>query len=424
VLQNRSTPLQAGSQMTCNVLFVHQNFPGQYKLLAREINSHPKFKAVALGQKSPFAQDFGPLHYQAYTSGPDLGADLFPPLTFFSEQVRRGDIVRRHFLDLKQKGFSPDLCFVHPGWGEAVFLRDVFPNAKIVSYLEYYYRSSNSDLDYDPEFQAPAVDFQYVSLRNLPTLQAAAEADVLVSPTHWQAQTFPAPLAKRIHVLHEGIDTSVAAPGPASPLAVPSHGVIEPGQTLITYVSRSLEPYRGFHTFMRALPHLQKLLPHAHVAIVGKEKASYGRNPVRGRTWKQVMLDEVGSQLDWDRVHFLGTLPYSALINLFRLSTVHVYLTYPFVLSWSLLEAMATGCAVVGSATEPVMEVIQDGENGLLTDFFDHRELADKITGLAEDSDLRTRLSANARSTVVGRYDYRSVSWPAYEGLMSAVLTE
>jgi glycosyltransferase involved in cell wall biosynthesis len=408
--------------MTCNVLFAHQNFPGQYKLLARELGSRDGYKAVAIGQKSPFAQDFGPVRYQAYTSGPDTGADLFPPLTFFSEQVRRGDIVRRHLVELKQQGFTPDLCFVHPGWGEALFLRDVFPKAKIISYLEYYYRSRGSDLDYDPEFQAPSVDFQYVSLRNLPTLQAAAEADALIAPTQWQAQTFPAPLSKRIQVLHEGIDTQVAKPGMASPLAVPSSGVIQPGQTLITYVARSMEPYRGFHSFMRALPHLQKHLPHAHVAIVGKEKTSYGRNPAHGRTWKQVMLDEVGSEVDWSRVHFLGTLPYSALINLFRLSTVHVYLTYPFVLSWSLLEAMASGCAVVGSATEPVMEVIQDGETGLLTDFFDSRELAEKIASLAEDSDLRMRLSANARTSVVERYDFQSVSWPAYERLIHDVL--
>lgn len=408
--------------MTCNVLFAHQNFPGQYKLLARELGSREEYKTVAIGQKSPFAHDFGPVQYHAYTSGPDTGADLFPPLIFFSEQARRGDIVRQHLLELKQQGFTPDLCFVHPGWGEALFLRDVFPRTRIVSYLEYYYRSRGSDLDYDPEFQAPSVDFQYVPLRNLPTLQSAAEADALISPTQWQAQTFPTPLSNRIQVVHEGIDTEVARPGAASPLAVPSSGVIQPGQTLITYVARSMEPYRGFHSFMRALPHLQRHLPHAHVAIVGKEKTSYGRNPAQGRTWKQVMLDEVGSQVDWSRVHFLGTLPYPALINLFRLSTVHVYLTYPFVLSWSLLEAMATGCAVVGSATESVMEVIQDGENGILTDFFDHRELADKIAGLAEDSDLRTRLSANARSTVVGRYDFRSVSWPAYERLIADVL--
>ncbi|MBM1171271.1 glycosyltransferase [Microvirga arabica] len=375
-----------------------------------------------MGQKSPFGDDFGPIHYEGYTSGPGQPTDLFPPLSFFSEQVRRGDTVRWRLLDLKQRGFSPDVCFVHPSWGEAMFLRDVFPKAKQVSFLEYYYRSQASDLDFDPEFQTPSLDLQYVSLRNLTVLQASALSDVLVSPTQWQAQTFPAPLGDRIKVIHEGIDTNVAQPAPAQPLSLGSRGVIAPGETLITFVSRSLEPYRGFHTFMRALPALQKLLPHAHIAIVGKDEPSYGRKPGRGQSWRQVMLDEVGPHIDRRRVHFLGTLPYADLINLFRLSTVHVYLTYPFVLSWSLLEAMAAGCAVVGSDTAPVQEVIEDGHNGVLTGFFDHQALAETIASVADDRDLRQRLSVNARQTAVDRYDFHTVSWPAYERLMHEAL--
>ncbi|QRM35587.1 glycosyltransferase [Microvirga sp. VF16] len=407
--------------MTCNILFLHQNFPGQYKLLSRELGSRDGFKAVALGQKSPFGVNFGPVSYEGYQSGPDHSSDLFPPLTFFSEQVRRGDMVRGRLQDLKRRGFTPDVCFAHPGWGEALFVKEVFPETKLISYLEYYYRSQGSDLDFDREFQSPSVDMQYVSLRNLPTLQAAALSDALVSPTRWQAGSFPPPLSERINVIHEGIDTDVAKPGPARPLAV-SRGTIQPGQTLITYSVRSLEPYRGFHSFMRALPHLQALLPEAHVAIVGKEPTSYGRNPSQGRTWKQVMVEEIESQVDWERVHFLGTLPYDGLINLFRLSTVHVYLTYPFILSWSLLDAMASGCAIVGSSTGPVVEVIQDGYNGVLADFFDAQALAERIASVASDRDLRQQLSENARQTVLERYDFKTVCWPAYERLMNEAL--
>lgn len=408
--------------MTLNILFLHQNFPGQYKLLSRELSSRDGIKAVALGQRPPFDQDFGDLDYVGYSSRPDIDDSLFPPLTFFSEQVRRGDVVRWRLHDLKQKGFTPDICFVHPGWGEALFIRDVFPDTKLVSHLEYYYRSEASDLDFDAEFQLPSMDHNYVTLRNLPTLQACAISDVLVSPTRWQADTFPAPLSRRISIVHEGIDTAVATPAPAHPLILPSGAVIKPGQVLITYVARSLEPYRGFHIFMRSLPHILRLLPHAQVAIVGKEKASYGRPPRQGGTWKQAMLDEVGSRLDGERVHFLGTLSYSELVNLFRLSTVHTYLTYPFVLSWSLLDAMACGCSIVGSRTGPVAEVIQDGANGILTDFFDERELAQKIALVAEDPDLRARLSANARKTVLENYDFRTVCLPAYERLMDEAL--
>ena len=206
--------------MTCNILFLHQNFPGQYKLLSRELGSRDGFKAVALGKRSPFGLDFGPVSYEGYQSGPDHSSDLFPPLTFFSEQVRRGDVVRWRLLDLKRRGFTPDVCFAHPGWGEALFVKEVFPETKLISYLEYYYRSQGSDLDFDREFQSPSVDMQYVSLRNLPTLQAAALSDAVVSPTQWQAASFPPPLSERINVIHEGIDTDVAKPGPARPLAV------------------------------------------------------------------------------------------------------------------------------------------------------------------------------------------------------------
>jgi glycosyltransferase involved in cell wall biosynthesis len=408
--------------MTCNVLFLHQNFPGQYKRLAPNIGRQEGYNVVALGQKSPLGSDFGPIEYEAYTAGPDNNADLFPPLTFFSEQVRRGDTVRWRLVDLKQRGFEPDLCFVHPAWGEALFVKDVFPKTKIVSYLEYYYRGQNSDLDFDAEFQAPSVDFHYVSLRNLPMLQAAALSDALVSPTQWQAATYPAPLRDRITILHEGIDTEIACPGPAQPMTLSSGATLAPGQPLITYVARSMEPYRGFHTFMRALPALQALLPDAHVAIVGKTQPSYGRKPKGGGTWRDLMLKEIGPSLDHSRIHFLGTLPYSKLVNLFRLSTVHVYLTYPFVLSWSLLEAMATGCAVVGSATDPVREVIEDGENGILVDFFDAQALAHAISALARDPERRRRFALNARQMVTERYDFKTVTWPAYERLIQETL--
>jgi glycosyltransferase involved in cell wall biosynthesis len=409
--------------MTYNVLFLHQNFPGQYKLLARTLAELGNYKVVALGQKAPFGADFGPIEYEAYTAGPHYDADLFPPLTFFSEQVRRGDIVRWRLVDLKQQGFEPDLCFVHPAWGEALFIKDVFPNTKIVSYLEYYYRGQDSDLDFDAEFQVPSVDFHYVSLRNLPMLQAAALSDRLVSPTRWQADTFPVPLRNRITVLHEGIDTDVARPGQAQPLSLPSGETLAPGQILITFVARSMEPYRGFHSFMRALPTLQALLPDAHFAIVGKEQPSYGRKPKGGGTWQQLLLKEVGPSLDHSRIHFLGTLPYGRLINLFRLSTVHVYLTYPFVLSWSLLDAMATGCTIVGSATDPVREVIRDGENGVLVDFFDVQALAHAVAALAQDPARRQTLALAARQTVVEHYDFKTVTWPAFERLIQETLT-
>jgi glycosyltransferase involved in cell wall biosynthesis len=216
----------------------------------------------------------------------------------------------------------------------------------------------------------------------------------------------------------------VAAPGPARAITTPSGRVIDARRPTVTYVSRSLEPYRGFHTFMRALPQILRQNPTVEVMIVGKDEVSYGRPPGEGGSWREVMLREVGRDLDLSRVHFLGTLPYAELINLFRLSTVHVYLTYPFVLSWSLLEAMASGCAVVGSSTGPVMEVIEDGLNGVLTNFFDERELTAHVSGLLRDPQARQRLAAEARRTVAEKYDFRKVALPAYEQLIDTLIDE
>ncbi|MGO4706847.1 glycosyltransferase [Microvirga sp. 2MCAF38] len=402
---------------------MHQNFPGQYKLLAEELSLRDDFRVVALGQNKPFGFELGRVHYIGYSSQPDLSADLFPPVTFFSEQVRRGDAARWQFKELKKSGFTPDICFVHPGWGEAMFLRDVFPNTKLISYLEYGYRNSGSELEFDGEFRSSPTDLQYVSLRNLPTLQAAALSDALISPTKWQASTFPSALSSQIRIIHEGIDMTIAKPANPIPFRIPSSDtVLSSERPLVTYVARSLEPYRGFHTFMRSVPRILEMLPDAHIAIVGQEPPSYGRSPQQGGTWKQVMLEEVGSKIDFDRVHFLGTLTYPDLLNLFRLSTVHVYLTYPFVLSWSLIDAMACGCAIVASATEPVEEVISDGKNGLLTDFFDHRMLAEKITSIVEDEELRRALSSSARKTAVKRFDFKTVALPAYEKLISELI--
>ena len=408
--------------MAHNILFVHQNFPGQYKLLAETLASNDSFNVVAIGQRQPFAEDLKHLHYIGYTFGPADIPDIFPPLLFFSEQVRRAGIVRSRLMDLRSRGFAPDVCFVHPGWGEALFLRDVFPDTKLVAYLEHYYTARGTDLDFDPEFPGPDTDRDFVSLRNLPILQAAAVADALISPTAWQASRFPEALRQRIDILHEGIDTEAATPGPAAPLRLPDGRRIEPGGILITYVSRSLEPYRGFHTFMRALPSLLERLPDAHVALVGGLQPSYGRAPAGGGTWKEQLLAEVGTRIDHERVHFLGRVPYKDLLNLFRLSTVHVYLTYPFVLSWSLLDAMACGCAIVASDTAPVREVIQEGRNGVLVDFFDTEALTGRIASLAENEIERKGLAAGARATVVESYDFRTAALPRYAALLERLL--
>jgi glycosyltransferase involved in cell wall biosynthesis len=202
------------------------------------------------------------------------------------------------------------------------------------------------------------------------------------------------------------VDAAVARPNPRASFRLPGSGrVLTHRDEVVTYVARNLEPYRGFHTFMRALPQLLRRRPRAQVLIVGGDGVSYGMPPPPRSTFRQMMLQELGSKLDLARVHFLGVLEYADYLKLLQISSAHVYLTYPFVLSWSFLEAMATGCLIIGSATPPVLEVLRDGHNGIAVDFFAHRQLANRIEAALEEPEAMRDLRKAARDTVLAQYD-------------------
>ncbi len=243
-------------------------------------------------------------------------------------------------------------------------------------------------------------------------------ADAGISPTAWQAGTYPQPFRNKISVIHDGIDTGIVVPDSSARMRLNSAGgevSITGNDEVITFVNRNLEPYRGYHIFMRVLPELLRRRPKARVMIVGGSNVSYGAKPPDGKTWKQIFSDEVRGRIsdaDWSRVHFLGNIRYEYFLTLLQLSTVHVYLTYPFVLSWSLLEAMSAGCAIVGSDTAPVREVVQNGETGILVDFFDRSALVEGVCTLLDDPKRREILGKAARAFAIERYDLHTVCLP------------
>ena len=312
----------------------------------------------------------------------------------------------------------------HHGWGESLFLKEVWPKAKMGIYCEFFYHPHGADVNFDPEF--PTLDpgeACRVQLKNLNNLLHFEIADAGISPTHWQASTFPEPFNKQITVIHDGIDTKAIAPNPNVSLTLKmAFGVdlvLTRKDEVITFVNRNLEPYRGYHTFMRALPKLLLSRPHARVLIVGADDVSYGARPDGKKygtsKWKDVFINEVRSHItdqDWERVHFLGHIPYQYFVPLLQLSTVHVYLTYPFVLSWSLLEAMSAGCAIVASDTQPLKEAIVHNETGLLINFFDPQALVESVVKLLDSPSERQRLSENARRFALKNYDLQNVCLP------------
>lgn len=398
------------------ILFIHQSFPGQFKHLAPALAADPGNEVVASTMQKNALTQWQGIRMMAYQASRGTTPNVHPWVSDFEAKVIRGEACFRAALQMREIGFTPDIIIAHSGWGESLFLKDVWPDAKLGIYCEFYYNLKGADVDFDPEFPAkdPA-EVCRLRLKNLDNLLHFKVADAGISPTHWQASTFPEPFRSRITVVHDGIDTEVLVPNPNINLTLNGNIMLSKSDEVITFVNRNLEPYRGYHIFMRALPDLLKRRPYALVLIVGGDDVSYGTQPVGGQKWKNIFASQVRPQIsnaDWARVHFLGNISYQHFIALLQLSTVHVYLTYPFVLSWSLLEAMSVGCAIVASDTQPLREAIRHDESGRLVGFFDVLGLVTEVCALLDDPATRARLGANARAFAVANYDLKTVCLP------------
>lgn len=407
-----------------NILFIHQNFPGQFKFLAPALVQQGH-TVLAMTMQKVQTDASGSTNWQGiklvpYTANRGTTPNVHPWVSDFETKTIRAEACFRAALQLREQGFTPDIIIAHPGWGESLFLKDVWPDAKLGIYCEFFYHPHGADVGFDAEFPVKDVgEACRLRLKNLNNLLHFEVADAGISPTHWQASTFPEPFFSRITVVHDGIDTEAVAPNPQVGLTLNTNGggntPLTRQDEVITFVNRNLEPYRGYHIFMRALPEILRRRPKARVLIVGGDDVSYGARPEEGKKWRDIFANEVRPQIsdaDWARVHFLGHVPYQHFIPLLQLSTVHVYLTYPFVLSWSLLEAMSAGCAIVASDTQPLREAIRHDETGRLVDFFDVPGLANEVCQLLEDPSARARLGANARVFARANYDLRAVCLP------------
>lgn len=394
------------------VLFIHQNFPGQYHHLALALRQRGE-RVVAIG--GPTARSLEGIELHAYNPRPAGGVPACHPWAAdFQTKAIRAEAVATLLHKLVAGGLRPDLVVGHPGWGELLAVKDVLPGTPVLHQVEFVYQLQGGDVGFDPEFPQPGWQASSrLRLRRASQLLAFHDLDWGLAPTRWQAATAPAEFSDRLSVIHEGIDTQRIGPRPGSRIELRKAGLtFEPGAELVSFVARNLEPYRGFHRFLRMLPLLQRLRPNAHVLIVGGDQVSYGSPPTGGGSWRQVLLQELEGELDLARIHFVGRVPHRVLHDLFRVCACHVYLTYPFVLSWSLLEAMACEAVVVASATAPVREVIEPGNNGLLVDFFDGEGLAAAIAAVLADRAAHRPLGQAARRSVVQRYDLNSLCLP------------
>jgi glycosyltransferase involved in cell wall biosynthesis len=398
-----------------NILFIHQNFPGQFKFLAPAL-AEMGHQVVGMTMQKPQYDYWQGVKLVHYAASRGTTPNVHPWISDFETKTIRGEACYRASLELRQNGFSPDIIIAHHGWGESLFLKEVWPRARLAIYCEFFYRSEGADVGFDPEFPTRDVgEACRLRLKNLNNLLHFEVADAGVSPTYWQASTFPEPFRSKITVVHDGIDTDAISPDASIKLTLNGKMVLRRTDEIVTFVNRNLEPYRGYHIFMRSLPEILRRRPRARIMIVGGNGVSYGAKPKNGGSWKDIFIDEVRpaiSETDWARVHFLGNIPYENFLSLLKISTVHVYLTYPFVLSWSLLEAMSAGCTILASETAPVLEAIRQNETGRLINFFDTAALTDNLCDLLEDTKTRETLGTNARLFARENYDLKSICLP------------
>lgn len=388
-----------------NILFIHQNFPAQFAGLLEFLTRMEGVGLAAIGAREWKHPRVQYCHYVAPPAVPEF--DIINGEA--NHRLQRASAVAAQARLLRLEGFNPDIIIVHSGWSESLFLRDLFPKAKIICFCEYHYLREGGDLSFDPEFPLCSMDVLHgLRVRNALELAAIDDADACISPTLWQRSTYPVYLRDRIEVIHEGVDIDqLHSPRNPAPSAIRSAYSIPADAPVITYCARNLEPMRGFHVFMRTLPGILSRASQAHVVIVGGSERGYGARPETRHgsvfsTWKNKLLTEVGERIDLSRVHFTGRVSYRDHAAILACSDVHVYLTYPFVLSWSLLEAMAKGCALVASSTPPVVEFLDNG-SARLVDFFDQNALADSISALLRDPADRTKLGGAAQKIIKNR---------------------
>jgi glycosyltransferase involved in cell wall biosynthesis len=399
-----------------DILFVHPNMPGQFLRLAPHLaRRHRVTFLTARGDRD--LPGIGRIAYRI-PEAPESERGVHGYAEAFQDAVRQGIAAAKALRAAMAKGYRPDLIIAHNGWGDPLFLKDIAPEARLIVYSEFYDIGSGGFRGFDPE-EPHGLDNVLrartrAAQKALPLL--AAEASVTATP--WQRSVHPAALRADMAVIFDGVDTIAAAPDPEAALRLPER-LLERGQKIVTFVARNLEPRRGYRSFVRALPHLQSLEPDALVVIAGGSGVSYGTKPPNHATWREAMDAEV--DYDRARVIFLPHLPYDIYLTLLRVSAAHVYLTWPFVASWSLAEAMSSGCAIVASDTPPVRDFIRDGENGRLVDFFDGQAIAASIAEILRDPERFAPMRAAARRTILDRYSIGQ-SLAAWDDLIDRVM--
>lgn len=381
-----------------NILFLHRNFPAQFRHIAPYFASNPDNNVVFITNNTTV--NFPNIRKICYKLKREIPRDCHSYLRFYEEAIIHGQAVAEEAIKLKKSGFKPDIIYGH-SWGQTLFMKDIFPDVPVLCYFEWFYNAVGGDIGFDGK--SPNIDnLAKLRTKNSHLLIDLYSCDAGLSPTKFQAKQFPKEFQHKIKVLHDGVDTDFCKPDENAKFYVKDKDLtLTRNDEVVTYATRGMEAYRGFPQFMHAVEILLKKRPNLHVCIAGEDRVCYGAKLI-GTTYKKMMLEKL--DLDMERVHFVGSLPLNEYVNLLQISSAHVYLTYPFVCSWSLLDSMSCACPIVASATEPVMEFIENDKNGLLFDFWDIQKQAEKIEFALENREYMKKLGEYARKTIEENY--------------------
>ena len=393
------------------ILVLHKGFPGQFKHLIPQLKSRGD-EIWTISTSRPNTQISSNIQYISYVPKQVNGSDTFPLASELETKIIRGEAVASIANKLSKRGFQPDLIVGHPGWGEMLFLGDIWPNIPQLHYIEFFHGVPGTDNDISDIYAKPQDWAQKARARikNAHLLSSLEQMSAGVSPTNFQQNLLPNWAKQKTSVIHDGINTEWLSPNQKTILIMPNGHILKYGNPIITFVNRTFEPYRGIHIFLEALAKLQSINPKVHTILVGEDTptVSYGANREDGRGWLTSLKKELGDKLDWERIHPLGRIKHSTLRDVYRISAAHVYLSYPFVLSWSLLEAMSCGAIVVGSKTAPVEEIIQHKVNGLLVPFQDSDALTITLLDILNRPEKYIELRKKARNLIQKKYDLKS----------------
>lgn len=382
------------------ILFLHRNFPAQFKHIVTELAKNPLNMIFFITSNTTV--EIAGVEKIIYTPKPKTSENLHPYLGLYEEAILHGQAAAEKAMELKNRGITPDIIYGH-SWGPSMFMKEVFPEVPYIAYFEWFSKTKDSAYDFGGRILNEEQKSR-IKCNNSHIYLDLCSADAGVSPTYWQKEQFPKEFQDKIKVIHDGVDVEICKPNADAKFLIKDKNLeLNAKDEVITYATRGMESLRGFPQFIEAAEILLKKRPNAHIIIAGEDAVFYGGNAPNAMTWKNYMLSKL--KLDMSRVHFVGTLNFDEYLNLLQISSAHIYLTYPYVLSWSIMEAMACECPIIASKTQPVLEVIEDRENGLLVDFFNVEELVEKIKYAIDNPDKMKQIRENARKTIVEKYD-------------------